>query len=98
MNDDLTSADRRVIDQAQRETAAAFASWTLGLVRLAVAAGGPALVQRAEQALQAGGVPVLRVGLVAGGAELLLQVEGQPGGPLELWEASGVTGAAAPPH
>jgi hypothetical protein len=56
------------------------------------------LVQRAEQALQAGGVPVLRVGLVAGGAELLLQVEGQPGGPLELWEASGVTGAAAPPH
>lgn len=89
MSEHLSAQARRDADTALRQSAAGVVGFAQALMHCVVACCDRERVGAIESALQAGGMPLLRVGMLPGGAELVLTVEGQPGAALELFAASG---------
>lgn len=79
-------------DVALRQSTAGLVGFAQVLLQAAVVAGGKELVSKVEAALQAGGLPMLRVGFLVDGVEVALTVEGHATGPLEVFGASGLKG------
>ena len=78
---------RQQIDTALRVACSGVVAYGQSLMQAALLAGGLDLVQKCEAALRAGGVPMLRVGFLPGGAEVVLTIEGPQR--VEIFDASG---------
>lgn len=94
----MSEGEQRDATLAAQQSCAALADYAGALLRAVMARGGRELVARLESGLQAGGIATVRIGMLAGGCEVTLTVEGLADGPLELFSASGIVGEAAPPH